>query len=67
MNFPVRLKEFRLKKGVSQSTVAGSIGISTTQYQNYEYGKKEPTLKNLLALADYFGTSLDDLVGRVNK
>lgn len=66
MNFSSRLKELRLEKGASQLAVAETIGISVTQYQNYEYGKKEPTLKNLLALADFFSVSLDYLVGRTN-
>ena len=67
MNFPERLKQIRLSKQVSQNKIATEIGISGTQYQNYEYGKKEPTLKNLIALADFFDVSLDYLSGRTDN
>ena len=64
MTFMEVLKMLRLSSGSPQSSIAQSVGISTTQYQNYEYGKKEPTMKNLIALADYFDVSLDYLVCR---
>ena len=64
MQFYEVLKMLRARKGCSQNTVAKAVGISTTQYQNYEYSKKEPTLSNAIALADYFDVSLDYLVGR---
>ena len=53
-------KEFK----VPQSSIAKAVGVSTTHYQNYEYGKHEPTTTILISLADYFDVSLDYLVGR---
>lgn len=64
MNFAERLKELRMQRQTSQKDIANQIGISTTQYQNYEYGIHEPTVKNLISLADYFNVSIDYLVGR---
>lgn len=57
-------KRLRKLKGIPQSQIASAVGISTTQYQNYEYGKSEPTASVLIALADFFDVSLDYLVGR---
>lgn len=64
MTMPEALKHLRQQKMIPQSRIAAAAGISTTQYQNYEYGKSEPTASVLIALADYFDVSLDYLVGR---
>lgn len=64
MTLPEALKRMRKLKGIPQSKLATAAGVSTTQYQNYEYGKSEPTASVLIALADYFDVSLDYLVGR---
>lgn len=64
MKLPDNLKALRLSKGVPQSKIAKAAGVSVTQYQNYEYGKSDPTSTVLIALADYFDVSLDYLVGR---
>lgn len=57
-------KRARLLKHCSQSSSAQAAGVSVTQYQNYEYGKSDPTAKVLIALADFYGVSIDFLVGR---
>jgi len=67
MNLPDALRRFRHEKGVSQRQMATIACISVTQYQNYEYGKSEPTLPILIRLADYFDVTLDYLVGRSDK
>ena len=64
MRLDEALKRTRTQKGVSQRESARAAGVSVTQYQNYEYGKSEPTASVLIALADYFDVSLDYLVGR---
>ena len=66
-DMPSTLKTLRLSSGVPQSKIAQAAGISTTQYQNYEYGKSEPTASVLLALADFFGVSTDYLLGRTQS
>lgn len=64
MTLPEALKRLRKRNSSSQVQAATAAGVSTTQYQNYEYGKSEPTASVLIALADYFDVSLDYLVGR---
>lgn len=58
------LKEIRLEKNVSQVKLAETIGVSKGIISMWETGQREPTLSSLVALADYFGVSLDYLVGR---
>ena len=58
------LKEIRLEKNVSQVKLAESIGVSKGIVSMWETGQREPTLSSLVSLADYFGVSIDYLVGR---
>lgn len=60
----LKLKELRKNKGVSQEEVANALGVSFRAYQNYEYGQREPNIEMLNKIADYFGTSVDYLLGR---
>lgn len=65
--FQQRLRQLRLKKGVSQQVVADFCRLSKTTVSNYEQGKRIPNLENATALADYFDVSLDYLFGRKNN
>ena len=62
--FAERLKELRAEQGVSQVLLAKSLGVSKGIVSLWENGLREPTLSNLVALADYFCVSLDFLAGR---
>ena len=64
MTFSEHLLELRLQNGLSQKGIAQAIGIVVKTYQRYEYGEREPDLSTLIALADYYHLSLDDLVCR---
>lgn len=63
----MKLKELRKSKGVSQKEAANALGVSFRAYQNYEYEQREPNIEMLNKMADYFGTSVDKLLGRENK
>ena len=67
MNFPERLATLRKERGLTQKQVYTAVGMSMTDYQRYEYGTREPAYQKLLALADFFGVSLDYLAGRTDK
>lgn len=64
MDFAARLRAIRMEKGAKQREVAEYLGVHTRTYQLYEEGKNEPSLAKLVALADYFQVTLDELVGR---
>lgn len=64
--FPERIKALRKSKGVTQKAVAEYLSMVPRAYQDYEYGKREPNHETTIKLADYFGVSLDYLLGRVN-
>ena len=64
--FGQRLKELRKLKKLKQSDVAQLLGITTRNYQDYEYGRIDPPTSKTIILADYFDVSIDFLVGRTD-
>ena len=62
MTFPEHLLKLRLENNLSQQAVADEIGIALRTYQYYERGQREPMLATLIALADFYDLSLDELV-----
>ena len=65
--FQTTIRKLRDDRNLSQQQVADLLGISKVGYQNYEVGRRKPTFEMLIALADFFGVSLDYLVGRTDK
>lgn len=59
-----RLRELRLKRGMTQTQVGDLIGVSCVTIGRYEAGEREPSNAKIAALADYFGVSVDYLLGR---
>lgn len=62
--FPKRIKELRLKKGLTQQEIADLVHVNRVTYTNWEKGNREPNFENLVKLADLFDVSLDWLFGR---
>ncbi len=62
-----RLKSLRLQRNITQKAIADAIGVSPVSLQRFEYGTVKPKLDTVIALADFFGVSLDYLVGRTDK
>lgn len=67
MNFCEHLRYLRESRGLKQKDVAQKIDIGVHTYQRYEYGQREPPLSTLIALADFYDLSLDELVCRERK
>ncbi len=65
-NFSERVKELRLKNHMTQVALGKILGVRQDAISTYENGKFYPEVRNLLILADYFGVSLDYLMGRTD-
>ncbi|HBV95549.1 MAG: hypothetical protein JL50_09670 [Peptococcaceae bacterium BICA1-7] len=65
-NFPIRLKELRTEKDISQEELGLIMSLSKSTISLYESGKREPDYETLKKLADYFGCSTDYLLGKTN-
>lgn len=59
------LKYLRTQKGLSQYKLAEILGVNQQSINAYENRGIEPDLETLIKIADYFNTSIDFLVGRV--
>ncbi len=60
----LKLRELRLEYGLTQKELATAIKTSNKNIWAYENGKAFPPPEILIALANYFEVSVDDLVGR---
>lgn len=66
--FPDALRRLRERKGISRRVLSELCGLPTGAVRRYERGEASPTLPTLMALAAYFGVTLDELTGApVNK
>lgn len=63
----MKLKEIREKKGITQRQAALALNLSPTVYNRYENGLREPSNALLLVIADYFGVTVDELLGRTSQ
>ena len=61
---PTRLRMERARVKKTQKQVAEEIGINAAAICNYENGDRVPTLQTLAQLADFYGASIDYLVGK---
>ena len=66
-NFAERIKDLRIKHGMTQTAMGEIIGTKQDSVSTYERGKNYPEVRNLMILADYFGVSIDYLVGRTDN
>lgn len=66
MSIGENIKALREKKGLSQREVSNELFISVQMISGIETGIKQPSLNIALALAKFFGVTVEELVG-VNK
>ena len=64
--FAQRLKELRLKRGLTQAELASALNISNRTISMYEQSNSEPNVEILAKIADYFNVTTDFLVGRTD-
>lgn len=60
----MKLIKLRKDKQLTQEQVANYLNMSQSTYQHYENQRAEPSIETLCKLADFYGVSLDYLVGR---
>ncbi|HEL1717185.1 TPA: helix-turn-helix transcriptional regulator [Streptococcus suis] len=61
--FSTRLKMLRKQKHLTQQELAEQIGIKQNSYSDWETGKNEPNLENIVKLVIFLDTTTDYLLG----
>ena len=62
--FGDNIKRLRKNKGLKQQEIADILGVKRNTYSDWENGKTEPKLGNVVKLAHVFGTTTDELLGQ---
>lgn len=57
-----RIKELRQQHSETQEKMASLVGITRGAYANIENGKREPDIRTMTILANYFNVSVDYLI-----
>ena len=60
----MRLAELLTNTNTTQKALAEYLGMSRAAIGQYSSGKREPDLATLARIADFFGVSVDFLLGR---
>lgn len=66
-DFPRVMTLLRKERGLSQKSAAADMGITQALLSHYEKGKRECGLDFLVRAADYYGVSVDYLLGRTSS
>lgn len=60
----LELKKLRLQAKKTQTEIADFLGITYQAYAHYEKGRREPSPEQLSKLADFYGVTVDYILGR---
>ena len=62
-----RLKQLRRERKLTQIAVQMQTGIEQALISKFESGERVPPTETLIRLADFYGVSMDYLVGRTDN
>ncbi len=57
------LKQLRLEKHLSQKDISNALNIAVSTYANWEQGRRDTSLDDLVKITNYFEVSSDFLLG----
>lgn len=66
MKFKDRLSLLRKEMNLTQTEFAEKIGFSRTAISAWEIGRNEPSNEDTIKIADFFGVSVDYIIGKSN-
>lgn len=59
----LQLRALRRKCGITMKELGAKIGVAESTISQYETGKRQPDYETLLRIGEYFGVSVDYLLG----
>ena len=63
MEFRKRLKELRIEKKLTQKQLADMIGTNNSSVCDWECGRSEPNIEQIIKICKYFEINSDYLLG----
>lgn len=66
-DFPRVMKMLRRERGLRQKEAADRLGVAQALLSHYENGKRECGLDFLVSAADFYGVSVDFILGRTSS
>ncbi len=66
MDIAESLKQIREERGINPNELAKAMGVNHQNIYRWESGQVLPSIEMCVRLADFYGLSLDELVGRKN-
>lgn len=67
MEYSKNLKTLRQQRGITQQQLADYLCVDKTSISKWEHGANYPNQNIQVMIADYFGVSIDYLLGREEK
>lgn len=67
MAFYKRIRDLREDNDKTQTEIADYLGMKQPQYYRYENGSRDIPSDILIKLADFYGVSVDYILGRTNN
>jgi len=64
MTLGKNIRRKRIEHGIDQKELAGRLGVTPASVCYFESDKKLPSVSVLIRLADIFGCTTDELLGR---
>ena len=64
MSFTENLKKLRKEQKIGQQELAEKLNVSVKTISHWETGYTEPSINQLITIANYFDVTIDDLVDR---
>lgn len=58
------LKQLRIDRGIDKNALSTHLDITASTYARYENGSRTPDLEMLLAISNYYGCTINDLMNR---
>ena len=62
-----RIQDLRIDNDITIKALSASLGLHRDVYSRYEKGTRDFPIDILIKLADFYGVTIDYLVGRSNE
>ena len=62
-----RIRQLREARGMTQVELARQLSVTKQSVSNWENNNIQPSVEMAVAIADFFGGTLDDLLGRAER